>query len=52
MTVWDFPGTYSLNPVSGEEQVAIDTLMTALRSADQALVAMVWDATRLEKGAT
>ena len=52
MTVWDFPGTYSLNPVSAEEQVAIDTLMTALRSDDQALVAMVWDATRLEKGAT
>ena len=52
MTVWDFPGTYSLNPVSGEEQVAIDTLKTALRSDDQALVAMVWDATRLEKGAT
>ena len=52
VTVWDFPGTYSLNPVSGEEQVAIDTLKTALRSDDQALVAMVWDATRLEKGAT
>jgi len=52
VTVWDFPGTYSLNALSGEEQVAIDTLKTALRSEDDALVAMVWDATRLEKGAT
>jgi len=52
VTVWDFPGTYSLNALSGEEQVAIDTLKTALRSDDDALVAMVWDATRLEKGAT
>ena len=52
VTVWDFPGTYSLNAVSGEEQVAIDTLRTALRGDDHALVAMIWDATRLEKGAT
>ena len=52
VTVWDFPGTYSLNAVSGEEQVAIDTLHTALHSEEPAIVAMVWDATRLEKGAT
>ena len=52
VVVWDFPGAYSFNAVSGEEQVAIDTLKTALRGTDEALVAMVWDATRLEKGAT
>ena len=52
ITVWDFPGTYSLSAVSGEEQVAIDALQTALHSTEPAVVAMVWDATRLEKGAT
>lgn len=52
LTVWDFPGTYSLTAVSGEEQVAIDTLRTALKSEEQAVVAMVCDATRLEKSAT
>ena len=52
LTVWDFPGTYSLTAVSGEEQVAIDTLRAALKSEEQAVVAMVCDATRLEKSAT
>ena len=52
LTVWDFPGTYSLTAVSGEEQVAIDTLRTALKSEEQAVVAMVCDATRLEKSTT
>ena len=52
LTVWDFPGTYSLTALSGEEQVAIDTLRTALKSEEQAVVAMVCDATRLEKSTT
>ena len=52
LTVWDFPGTYSLTAVSGEEQIAIDTLRTALKSDEQAVVAMVCDATRLEKSTT
>jgi ferrous iron transport protein B len=52
LTVWDFPGTYSLTAVSGEEQVAIETLRTALKSDEQAVVAMVCDATRLEKSTT
>ena len=52
LTVWDFPGTYSLTALSGEEQVAIDTLRTALKSDEQAVVAMVCDATRLEKSTT
>ena len=52
VTVWDFPGTYSLSAISGEEQVAIDTLQTALHADEQAIVAMVLDATRLEKGVT
>ena len=52
VTVWDFPGTYSLNPVSAEEQVAIASLRSALQDPQDALVAMVLDATRLEKGLT
>ena len=52
VTLWDFPGTYSLNPVSAEEQVAIASLRSALQDPQDALVAMVLDATRLEKGLT
>lgn len=50
--VWDFPGTYSLNAISGEEEVAIDALRSALADERPAVVAMVLDATRLEKGLT
>ena len=52
VTLWDFPGTYSLNAVSGEEQVAISSLRAALQDSEDAMVAMVLDATRLEKGLT
>ena len=52
VTLWDFPGTYSLNAVSGEEQVAISSLRSALQASDDTMVAMVLDATRLEKGLT
>ena len=48
--VWDFPGTYSLNAISGEEEVAIEALRSALADERPAVVAMVLDATRLEKG--
>ena len=52
VTLRDFPGTYSLNPVSAEEQVAIASLRAALQEPQDALVAMVLAATRLEKGLT
>ncbi len=52
VTLWDFPGTYSLSPVSGEERIAIAGLRSALHDSQDALVAMVLDATRLEKGLT
>ena len=52
VTLLDFPGTYSLNAVSGEEQVAISSLRAALQDSEDAMVAMVLDATRLEKGLT
>lgn len=52
VSLWDFPGTYSLTAVSGEEQVAIDNLRCALNDDREAVIAMVLDATRLEKGLT
>ena len=52
VSLWDFPGTYSLTAVSGEEQVAIDNLRCALNDDREAIIAMVLDATRLEKGLT
>lgn len=45
----DFPGTYSLQSISGEEQVAIDHFYKALSNPDVAGVACVLDVTRLEK---
>lgn len=50
VTLWDFPGTYSLNPVSAEEQVAITSLRSALQEHRDALVALVLDVTRQEEG--
>ena len=49
VTLGDFPGTYPLSPISAEEQVAITSLRSALEDPQDALVAMVLDATRLEK---
>ena len=48
-TLIDFPGTYSLQPISGEEQVAVDYFRRALDDAEVALVLCLVDATRLEK---
>ncbi|GAA5314935.1 MAG: ferrous iron transport protein B [Candidatus Pelagadaptatus aseana] len=45
----DFPGTYSLQSISGEEQVAVDQFYRALTDPDVAGVACVLDITRLEK---
>ena len=47
VTLWDFPGTYSLNPVSAEEQVAIASLRSALQDPQEALVAMAVSYTHL-----
>ncbi len=48
-TLIDFPGTYSLQPISGEEEVAVDYFRRALDDAQVALVLCLVDATRLEK---
>lgn len=44
----DFPGTYSLNALSKDEQVAIEQLNLHIQNADTETVVCVLDATRLE----
>jgi ferrous iron transport protein B len=45
----DFPGTYSLQPISGEEQVAADYFRSALDDPQVTQVFCLIDVTRLEK---
>ena len=45
-------GAYSLTSVSAEEAIAIDSLHAALDGGETSLVAIVLDATRLDKGLT
>lgn len=48
-TLIDFPGTYSLQAISAEEEVAVDYFERALEDPDVEQVLCVIDATRLEK---
>ncbi len=48
-TLVDFPGTYSLQPISGEERIAVDYFKQALDDPDVSQVLCLIDATRLEK---
>ena len=45
----DFPGTYSLRPISAEESVAVEHFLRALIDSNVRHVLCVIDATRLEK---
>ena len=45
----DFPGTYSLRPISEEERIAVAHFADALGDPEVAHVLCVVDATRLEK---
>ncbi|MCP5358290.1 MAG: ferrous iron transporter B [Pseudomonadales bacterium] len=45
----DFPGSYSLHPISGEEQVAVNFFSQALDDPDVVQVLCLIDVTRLEK---
>ena len=45
----DFPGTYSLQPISAEEEVAVEYFRRALADSEVRHVLCVVDATRLEK---
>jgi len=49
VTLYDYPGTYSLQAISGEEQVAVDHLMRALDDPEVHQVLCLIDITRLEK---
>lgn len=49
VTLYDYPGTYSLQAISGEEQVAVDKFREALDDPDLGMVLCVIDVTRLEK---
>jgi ferrous iron transport protein B len=49
VTLVDFPGTYSLQPISGEEQVAVNYFREALDDPEVSQVLCLVDATRLEK---
>lgn len=49
MELVDFPGTYSLQAISADEQVAVEYFERALVDADVRHVLCVIDATRLEK---
>jgi len=48
-TLIDFPGTYSLQPITGEEQVAADYFKAALDDPEVTQVFCLIDITRLEK---
>ena len=49
VTLIDFPGTYSLQPISGEEQVAANYFKSALDDPEVTQVFCLIDVTRLEK---
>jgi ferrous iron transport protein B len=45
----DYPGTYSLNSLSRDEEIAVEKLTLAMQSPDTAVVVCALDATRLER---
>ena len=49
MTLVDFPGTYSLQPISGEERVATEYFTLGLDDPEVSQVICLVDITRLEK---
>ncbi len=48
-TLIDFPGTYSLQPISGEEEVATDYFLKSLEDPEVSAVMCIMDITRPEK---
>jgi len=49
VTLYDYPGTYSLQAISGEERVAVEQFDLALQDPEVGAVLCVVDVTRLEK---
>ncbi|PIE37397.1 MAG: ferrous iron transporter B [Gammaproteobacteria bacterium] len=50
VTLVDFPGAYSLNPISGDETVAVEAFTGAMDAGDVQGIVCVVDATCLDKG--
>lgn len=50
MRLIDFPGIYSLNPISTDEKVSVENLKKALNRNELEMVICVLDATRFERG--
>lgn len=50
VTLVDFPGAYSLSPISGEEKVAVDAFTCAMAAEDVHGIICLVDATCLDKG--
>jgi ferrous iron transport protein B len=46
----DFPGAYSLQTISAEEQISVEAFYTALKDPEISSIICVVDLTRLEKG--
>lgn len=46
----DFPGIYSLNPISSDERVAVDSFKSSIEEKNLDLVICLMDATRFERG--
>jgi ferrous iron transport protein B len=49
VTLYDYPGTYSLQAISGEERVAVEQFEAALQDPGLGIVLCIIDVTRLEK---
>ena len=49
VTLYDYPGTYSLKAISGEERVAVEQFEAALEDPELGVVLCLVDVTRLEK---
>lgn len=49
VTLYDYPGTYSLQAISGEERVAVEQFEAALKDPELGVVLCLIDVTRLEK---
>lgn len=48
--ILDFPGIYSLNPISSDESVAVESFKSSISEKNLDLVICLMDATRFERG--
>lgn len=50
LDIVDYPGVYSLNPISSDERVTVEGFKTSIQEANLNLVLCIIDATRFEQG--